>query len=81
MKFNYAEGYKGHPDYDKFVEFDNFLERLSLDNEEEFSKDLYKSERFMIFGVGQRDIIYTPNPEMPDYLTEQIRKELKRLFP
>lgn len=82
MKFNYAEGYQNNPEhFKKFSEFDKFLAQLSIDNEDEFSKELYTSKRFMAIGVGRNDIIYNPAPEMPAYIEQKIRKELMRLYP
>lgn len=82
MKFNYADGYINHPEhFQKISLFDRFLEKLSDDNKDEFSKDLYTSLSFMAFGVGKADIIYNPNPEMPEDIEKQIKKELIRLYP
>ena len=82
MKFNYSKQYINEPNhYNKFREIDSFLEKLSEENKDEFSKELYKSGSFMIIGINNNDVIFTPNPEVPDYIESQIRKELKRLYP
>lgn len=82
MKFNYADSYKDNPEhYRKFLLLDAFLEKLSKANKDEFSKDLYTSGNLMTVGVGSKDIIYNPSPEMPAHIEQQIRKELKRLYP
>jgi hypothetical protein len=39
------------------------------------------SEKFIAVGIGRNDIIYVPHPEMPSYIEQQIRKELKRPYP
>ena len=82
MKFNYSKGLEHEPEHFKKVkEFDMFLEALSTEYKEEFSKEIYTSKRFMVFGIGINKIIYTPLPEVPKYIEEKIKKELQRLYP
>jgi hypothetical protein len=82
MRFSYSKNYeKDTEHYHKFRLLDIFLEKLARNNPDEFSKDLYTSEKFMAIGVGKNDIIYNPSPEMPEYIEQQIKKELKRLYP
>ena len=82
MEFNYAKGYEDYPEhYQKFSQFDIFLKKLSEEYEEEFSKELYTSGKFIAIGIGKNDIIYNPDPQMPQYIEEKIKAELNRLYP
>ena len=82
MKFDYSSSYEHSPEhFEKFKQFDLFLEKLSLEYPEEFTKELYVTGKFIAVGIGRNDVIYNPSPDMPDSIEREIRRELKRLYP
>ena len=82
MKFNYADSYIGEEKV-KWNKFDEWLEKLSEEDHEEFSKELYTSYRFMSIGVSssRNDIIYNPSSEVPNHIKEQIKEKLLEIWP
>jgi hypothetical protein len=81
MTFNYAASFQ--QDKEKWEQFDEFLNELSDTYSEEFEKDIYKKQRFMMIGYKSSppDIGYAFKDQVPTEIKEQILNKLRELFP
>jgi hypothetical protein len=81
MVYKYAE--KFGENKEKWGEFDKWLNEYADANREEFSKELYESERFQAVGTSSTHhaITFVPHPDMPEYIATAIRNKLLELWP
>ena len=81
MKFKYAESFIENKE--KWIEFDLWLEKMSEEYPEEFSKEIYQSEKFQVVGTSStyHAVIFVPHPEMPNNIKELIEAKLLELWP
>ncbi|MDP4218155.1 MAG: hypothetical protein Q8927_18300 [Bacteroidota bacterium] len=82
MKFRYAE--KFGENKEKWAIFDAWLEKLSDENPDEFSKEIYKPENFIQVVGSSTDghiATFVPHRSMPKHISDAIVRKLLQLWP